>query len=44
VEKDLVEFIVKSLVDHPDQVNVNVVDGEKSTILELKVAMRMSAR
>jgi predicted RNA-binding protein YlqC (UPF0109 family) len=38
VEKDLVEFIVKSLVDHPDQVNVNVVEGEKSTILELKVA------
>ncbi|MCH3906674.1 MAG: KH domain-containing protein [Sphaerochaeta sp.] len=38
MEKDLVEFIVKSLVDHPDQVNVNVVEGEKSTILELKVA------
>jgi predicted RNA-binding protein YlqC (UPF0109 family) len=38
VEKDLVEYIVKSLVDNPDQVNVNVVEGEKSTILELKVA------
>jgi predicted RNA-binding protein YlqC (UPF0109 family) len=38
VEKDLVEYIVKSLVDLPDQVDVNVVEGEKSTILELRVA------
>lgn len=38
VEKDLVEYIVKNLVDSPDEVSVNVVEGEKSTILELKVA------
>jgi predicted RNA-binding protein YlqC (UPF0109 family) len=38
VEKNLVEYIVKSLVDFPDDVAVNVVEGEKSTILELKVA------
>jgi predicted RNA-binding protein YlqC (UPF0109 family) len=38
VEKDLVEYIVKSLVDVPDAVSINVVEGEKSTILELKVA------
>ncbi|HOE89392.1 MAG: hypothetical protein BWY50_00682 [Spirochaetes bacterium ADurb.Bin315] len=38
MEKDLVEYIVKSLVDLPDQVDVNVVEGEKSTILELRVA------
>jgi len=38
VEKDLVEYIVKSLVDHPDDVSVNVIEGEQSTILELKVA------
>jgi predicted RNA-binding protein YlqC (UPF0109 family) len=38
VEKDLVEYIVKSLVDQPDEVSVNVIEGEKSTILELKVA------
>jgi uncharacterized protein len=36
-EKTLVEFIVKALVDNPDEVNLNVVGGEKSTILELKV-------
>lgn len=38
MEKDLVEYIVKSLVDQPDEVSVNVIEGEKSTILELKVA------
>jgi predicted RNA-binding protein YlqC (UPF0109 family) len=38
MEKDLVEYIVKSLVDDPGQVTVNVVEGEKSTILELRVA------
>lgn len=36
--KDLVEYIAKSLVDDPDGVMVNVVEGEKSTILELKVS------
>jgi predicted RNA-binding protein YlqC (UPF0109 family) len=38
MEKDLVEYIAKSLVDDPSKVNVNVVEGEKSTILELRVA------
>ena len=38
MEKDLVEYIVKSLVDSPDEVDINVVEGEKSTILELRVA------
>jgi len=38
MEKDLVEYIAKSLVDDPSQVAVYVVEGEKSTILELRVA------
>ncbi len=38
MEKDLVEYIAKSLVDQPDEVLVNVVEGEQSTILELRVA------
>ncbi len=38
MEKDLVEYIAKSLVDDPSGVDVNVIEGEKSTILELKVA------
>ena len=37
MEKDLIEYIVKSLVDEPSEVSVNVVEGEKSTILELRV-------
>jgi len=38
VERDLVEYIAKSLVDDPAAVNVAVVEGDKSTILELRVA------
>jgi len=38
MEKDLIEYIAKSLVDDPGQVQVSVVEGEKSTILELRVA------
>jgi len=38
MEKDLIEYIVKSLVDDPSSVDITVVEGEKSTILELRVA------
>ncbi len=36
--KDLVEYVVKKLVDHPDQVSVTEITGEQSTIIELRVA------
>lgn len=36
--KELVEIIAKALVDHPDDVVVQEVEGEQSIILELKVA------
>jgi len=36
--KQLVQYIAEALVDQPDQVEVNVVEGENSIILELKVA------
>jgi predicted RNA-binding protein YlqC (UPF0109 family) len=36
--KELVEFIARSLVDHPEKVEVTQVDGERSLILELRVA------
>jgi len=36
--KELVELIVKSLVDNPDQVKVTQLDGEQSSIIELTVA------
>ena len=38
MEKDLVVYIAKSLVDDPEGVVVNIIEGEKSTILELKVS------
>ena len=38
LEKDLVEYIAKSLVDDPDNVSVSIIEGEKSTILELRVS------
>jgi hypothetical protein len=35
--KDFVEFIVKHLVDRPEEVRVNVIDGERVMVFELKV-------
>jgi predicted RNA-binding protein YlqC (UPF0109 family) len=34
----LVELIAKSLVDEPDQVHVTEIEGEKITVIELRVA------
>ena len=36
--KELVETIAKYIVDKPEQVSVNKVEGENSVILELSVA------
>lgn len=36
--KELVEFIAKALVDQPEAVQVSQVEGERSLILELRVA------
>jgi predicted RNA-binding protein YlqC (UPF0109 family) len=36
--KDLVEYIAKILVDDPESVTLSVIEGERSTILELRVA------
>jgi len=36
--KDLVEYIAKELVDHPDQVRVSEIEGEKTSVIELYVA------
>ncbi|NPV92110.1 MAG: KH domain-containing protein [Firmicutes bacterium] len=35
--KELVEVLARALVDHPDRVEVNQIEGEKSIILELRV-------
>jgi predicted RNA-binding protein YlqC (UPF0109 family) len=36
--KDLVKYIAQALVDYPDQVSVNEVVGNQTSVLELKVA------
>ncbi len=36
--KDLIEHIAKALVDNPEQVSVAEVEGEKTTVIELRVA------
>ena len=36
--KELIELIAKALVDFPEQVSVNVLEGSQSTVLELTVA------
>lgn len=36
--KDLIEYLARALVDHPDQVAVAEVSGEQTVVLELRVA------
>ncbi len=35
--KAFVEFVVKALVDFPDQVDVREVDGERAVVYELRL-------
>jgi len=36
--KEFIETIVKAIVDNPDQVEAREVAGEKTTVIELRVA------
>ena len=36
--KDLINYIAQALVDHPEQVSVSEVEGNQTSVLELKVA------
>lgn len=36
--KELVEVMAKALVDKPEEVSVKEVDGEKTTVFELRVS------
>ncbi len=38
MERDLVEYVAKSLVDDPAGVSVTAVEADKSVMLELRVA------
>ena len=36
--KELLELVAKALVDSPEEVEVTEIEGEQTTVLELKVA------
>jgi hypothetical protein len=36
--KDLIKYIAQALVDYPEQVSVAEVEGDQTSVLELKVA------
>lgn len=36
--KEILEIVIKSLVDNPNAVSVNELDGEKSIVFEVKVS------
>jgi predicted RNA-binding protein YlqC (UPF0109 family) len=36
--KDFLTQIVKALVDNPEQVQINAIEGSQTTVLELRVA------
>ncbi len=36
--KDLIEFMVKALVDDPSEVSITEINGDKVTLYELRVA------
>ena len=42
--KDLLEEIAKALVDNPDDVSVQEVEGEQTTVLELRVKEQRSGK
>ena len=35
--KELLEYLAKALVDNPDDVEIEAIEGERSVILQLKV-------
>ena len=35
--KDLLEYLAKSIVDYPDDVQIEAIEGERSVILQLRV-------
>ena len=36
--KDLIAYIAKALVDKPEEVSVSEIEGEQTSVIELKVA------
>jgi hypothetical protein len=38
VMKELIQYIVRAIVDNPDEVSISEIEGGQTTVLELKVA------
>jgi uncharacterized protein len=36
--KELIEFMARALVDSPEKVNVSEIEGEQTSVIELRVA------
>ncbi|MGD9506631.1 MAG: KH domain-containing protein [Syntrophobacteraceae bacterium] len=36
--KELIEYMAQALVDNPDQVRVSEIEGEQTSVIELRVA------
>jgi uncharacterized protein len=36
--KELIDFMARALVDHPDKVKVSELEGEQTSVIELRVA------
>ncbi len=36
--KELITYIARALVDNPEEVSVNEIEGEQTSVIELKVA------
>lgn len=36
--REFVEYLIKNLVDQPEAVNINIIDSEQGTIVEIRVA------
>jgi predicted RNA-binding protein YlqC (UPF0109 family) len=36
--KELLEYIIKAMVDNPEQVEISEIEGNQATVLELRVA------
>lgn len=36
--KDFIAYLIKNLVDHPHEVDVQILEGQQGTIVEIRVA------
>ncbi len=36
--KDFIAYLIKNLVDHPDAVDIQILDGQQGTIVEIRVS------